>query len=99
MTWVVADSPVSGSVVMREIEARFDVLKPVRMLTPWKVVVDEIWLMVVRMDWAWSVLALRSSWVVDPVLALVTVRASSSMRRSDMTERPPSWAPREVDSR
>ena len=51
------------------------------------------------MELAWVALLSRSSWVVEPVLALVTVRASSLMRRSERTERPPSWAPREVDSR
>jgi len=92
-------SPVSGSVVSTMMEPRSAAANPERMFEPWKVVEPEIWLMAEMMELALSWLASCSSWVVVAVLAAETVMALRSMRSSERTERPPSWAPREEDSR
>ena len=56
---VVVDSPVSGSVLCVWIDARSAALNPERTVVPAKVVVALMWLIPVRMDWAWSMLASR----------------------------------------
>lgn len=94
----VVGSPVSGSVVSTMIEPRFAAANPERMLEPWKVVEPAMWLMEVMMELALVVLASCSCWVVVAVLAEEMVSSLSSMRRSERTERPPSWAPSCVDS-
>jgi len=91
--WTIWGSPVSGFVVSTMIEPRFAAANPLRMFEPWKVVEFVIWLMALMIELALSLLASCSCWVVVAVLADETVRALRSMRSSERTERPPSWAP------